>query len=88
MSRPKDEPKFIEFVLQARPAGRVTDVWIVWPKGERDPMKAIGLVEWFTRWRCYSFFPVAETIFERRCLRDIADFLEAETKKRKLEREG
>lgn len=46
----------------------------------------IGYVGWYAPWRCYSFFPGEYTVFERRCLRDIADFCEAQTKERRASR--
>lgn len=36
----------------------------------------LGEIRWFGRWRKYAFFPDADTIFERDCLMDIADFLD------------
>jgi hypothetical protein len=41
---------------------------------------ALGTVKFFPRWRQYSFFPLPETIYERSCLRSIADFCEARTR--------
>lgn len=43
----------------------------------------LGEVKWFGRWRKYSFFPNGETVFEKDCLRDIADFLDRLMKGRK-----
>ena len=40
----------------------------------------LGLVKWFGRWRKYSFFPCADTVFEQDCLRDIAEIIEFLTK--------
>lgn len=42
----------------------------------------LGDVKWFGRWRRYAFFPAPETVFERTCLRDIANFCDAQTKAR------
>lgn len=44
----------------------------------------LGIVGWFGRWRKYSFYPAPNTVFEKDCLRDIADFCETETEKHKL----
>ena len=57
---------------------RKTDVWHVLTK---DGNLYLGAVKWFGRWRGYSFFPYPTAVFEKQCLRDIAEFLEAETKK-------
>ncbi len=40
----------------------------------------LGHVQWFARWRCYAFFPDAETVFEKSCLRDLAKFCEQATR--------
>jgi len=37
-------------------------------------------VKWISHWRCYGFHPEPGTIFEKDCLRYIADFCERETK--------
>lgn len=40
----------------------------------------LGEVRWFSHWRCYAFFPSPACIFEKTCLRDIAEFCESQTK--------
>lgn len=57
----------------------------VWRVRAKDGDFILGTVEWFGRWRQYCFFPVTEveTVFERQCLRDIADFCEQRTRGRK-----
>jgi hypothetical protein len=40
----------------------------------------LGDVRWFGRWRQYSFFPNAELVFEKTCMRTIADFCERQTR--------
>jgi hypothetical protein len=47
----------------------------------KDGEVSLGGISFLGRWRCYCFFPLGGTIFERQCLRDIADFCEQETKK-------
>lgn len=48
----------------------------------------LGEVRWYGPWRKYSFFPNRDLalVFEKDCLRDIADFCESETAKRKVGR--
>lgn len=41
----------------------------------------LGRIGWFGGWRKYSFYPGSDTVFEQDCLRDIADFCQAETRK-------
>lgn len=43
----------------------------------------LGEIRWFARWYQYSFFPAANTVFEKTCLRDIAAFCEDKTKEHK-----
>jgi len=40
----------------------------------------LGEVRWYGPWRCYAFFPAGGTLFEKDCLRDIADFCEQRSK--------
>ena len=47
----------------------------------KDGEVLLGSIHFWGRWRCYAFFPLEGTVFERNCLRDIADFCESETKK-------
>lgn len=54
-----------------------TSVWTVFTKNERV---TLGQIMWFGRWRCYAFFPDQFLVFEKTCLRDIADFCELQTK--------
>lgn len=69
-------PKWIRFVLDVPIPARKTKVWIVATveQGER-----LGTIRWHGPWRCYSFYPEPCTVFERQCLRDIADFCEGAT---------
>jgi hypothetical protein len=43
----------------------------------------LGFIEWGNRWRKYVFEPVECTMFEEDCLRDIATFIQEETKRHK-----
>ena len=58
-----------------------TKVWDVLTADNEENF--LGRIKWFGRWRKYSFFPASYTIFENQCLRDIADFMEEEMRKRK-----
>lgn len=48
-----------------------TRKWWVVNKHDDTPLGNIG---WFSRWRCYAFYPLEKTVFEQVCLRDIATF--------------
>lgn len=66
---------FIEFHDGGRSPSGKTAVYFVNAKQGGQ----LGMVKWFGRWRCYAFFPLGDTVFERVCLRDIAAFCEQET---------
>jgi hypothetical protein len=63
------------------PPNPKTKVWYV-ATATQDSY--LGKIAWFGRWRCYSFFPNQGTIFEKTCLRDIADFCEEQTKAQRI----
>lgn len=43
----------------------------------------LGEIRWYGSWRCYAFFPSANTLFERECMRTIADVCERMTRDHK-----
>ncbi len=43
----------------------------------------LGFIKWYSRWRCYAFFPEEETIFNSECLNDIKEFIDKLMEKRK-----
>ena len=53
-----------------------TFVWWVVNKYDDDHLGWIG---WFARWRKYSFYPKADTVYEEICLREIAEFCQRKT---------
>lgn len=73
------QSKWIEFHF-LRDTGK-TKVWEVITKPDplKHPPTVLGYVKWFGRWRCYSFYPESDMIFEKQCLRDLANFCEERT---------
>lgn len=66
--------------------------WICFEKVQSDGRKTaiyavrtteagedLGEVKFWPRWRKFTFFPLAGTIYEKDCLRDIANFCEEKT---------
>lgn len=51
----------------------------VWALTTINGKTELGLVKWYFQWRCYCFFPEPNTLFDRQCLRDIAEFCEEKT---------
>jgi hypothetical protein len=68
--------KWIEFHQCQVPPGYKTKSWDVCAKAGGH----LGNVRWYAPWRQYAFYPKAETLYERQCLRDLADFCERETR--------
>ena len=73
----------IKFVDEGIPAGAKTHVFRVETivdlvDATVEPI-ILGSVKWFGRWRCYSYFPNDQTVYEEQCLRDIAAFCEEHT---------
>ena len=58
------------------PDGMKTAIWLVLDKAGG----VLGQVKWFGRWRKYSFFPMPDCVFEGTCLREIARFIEDQTR--------
>lgn len=40
----------------------------------------LGCIKWFTTWRQYVFYPVPGAAFDKKCLRELADFCEMKNK--------
>ena len=51
-----------------------------WAVMTKERPTQIGTVSWWGPWRKYVFHAGPQTLFDQDCLRDIADFVEAETK--------
>lgn len=72
---------FFKDVSDSLPSRR-TKVWTVHSKYPDGPSE-LGRIKWFARWRCYGFFPAVLTVYEKLCLRDIAQFCEEKTEEHK-----
>lgn len=63
--------EFIEFeLIEKKPK---TDVYAVNNKTSGD---MLGIIKWYPAWRQYCFFPSEETLYERKCLKDINNFMQ------------
>lgn len=72
-SRMRLETKWLRFQLQPQPPQRKTSRWTVYAV-EGDV--ALGRIEWYGAWRQYVFYPESDCLFNRTCLRDLAQFLD------------
>jgi hypothetical protein len=68
--------KWITFIPWPQPPDAKTKRWAVVAK---EGGHKLGDIRWYGPWRQYTFQPVAHTVFERQCLRDLADFCDNET---------
>ncbi len=75
-SAPQSSSRWIEFLLVGTSTTGKTSVWEV---RTREGAVLLGHVTWFGRWRCYAFSPKPNTVYEQRCLRDLAAFCDART---------
>ena len=80
---PQPEPKYIRFELEGSSDSGKTQIWKVLTK---DSNVLLGHVRWYGPWRCYSFFVSSrdgefDLVFEKTCLRDIANFCENQTQR-------
>ncbi len=43
----------------------------------------LGIIKWYGTWRQYCYFPTVQAVYNESCLRDIGDFINQLTKKRR-----
>ena len=75
----KYETKYMFFSKEGVSTSGKTEIWYVTTV---DGETLLGEIKWFARWRCYSFFPMSETVFSMGCLRDIEKVLSLLKKKK------
>lgn len=71
------EPKYVKFVFARKSPTGKTNIWDVVNK---ENQVLLGEISFWGGWHSYVFSPKVDMIFEKQCLRDIADFCEAQTK--------
>ena len=71
---------YFDFVTRSK-SGKTLEYHVM----TNDGTDCLGSVNWFGRWRCYSFNPWPGTVFEKTCLREIADFCERLTKEHRAQ---
>ena len=73
------ESKFI-YVSKVELPKRKTPIYKLYSMQNKDIF--LGEIKWFGAWRQYCFFPEGDTIFDRKCLTYINNFLEEVNKKK------
>jgi hypothetical protein len=81
-----EKGKYIQFVDAGYSASGKTKIWDVATIEDQEDL--LGEIRWFGSWRCYAFYPYDKTVFEKTCLRDIANFCEKQTLKKREKREA
>jgi hypothetical protein len=71
----------IQIVTVGKSPSSKTMIWDV--LNRYDGGMLLGRIAWFAKWRKYGFYPMPETVFEEVCMRELSDFIVAETKKQK-----
>jgi len=71
--------EYLEFVDVPNHSGKTRKVNVV----SKRHGYSLGLIQWYGRWRQYVFVPGPETVFNRDCLRDIAQYLQEMMDERK-----
>ena len=64
---------WIKFVPRPKHEKRKTVIYAVRTK---DGTVDLGEIRWYAPWRCYSFFPFPNTVFEKTCLRNVTEFID------------
>lgn len=69
--------KYVKFLNAGYSDSGKTHIWEV--STTNNTHDSLGRIRYHGPWRCYAFYPFKETLYEKRCLRDIAQFLEEQT---------
>jgi hypothetical protein len=56
--------------------GAKTNRWSVW---SRHDSSVLGEVRWYVCWRQYVYIPLANKLYDKKCLREVAAFCEQVT---------
>jgi hypothetical protein len=81
-SRSFPQPRWLVFQETGTSPSGKTRVYQV--RSRENPHMMLGEVRWYAQFRCYAFYPSANTIFEPQCLTDITLFIEALMQARKI----
>jgi len=71
--------KWVVFVEDSDPKQKTKKFLVC----NKDNGSYLGVVKWFGSFRQYSFFPESDCVFEKTCMRDIADFMDKLMQERK-----
>lgn len=77
---PTTETSYIVITFFSESPSGKTKVWEV---TTADKQYILGYIKWFGSWRKYAFHPQPNTVFEHKCLTDIAAFCEEQSKQKR-----
>ena len=80
-----EENLWIRFDFHGKSISGKTDIWGV--VADQSNI-TLGTIRWYGPWRCYAFGPYLNALFEKDCLRAIANFCEEQTKMHKEKLHG
>lgn len=66
---------YLRFEFHRNSSSGLTKIWTVMSLGG----VGLGTIQWFAQWRRYVLYPSAGTVWDKGCLREVADFCESET---------
>lgn len=72
--------KFVE-VPNPNPKAK-TKGWRIVTATEKE--EQLGVIYWYSAWRCYVFAPGQHTIFEKDCLAQITSFIDQRTREQRV----
>lgn len=64
--------KYMGIKSMPTPPDRKTKIFSVF---ELKTGYQLGEIKWFPRWRCYSFYPAPNTVFDEECTKQIYSWL-------------
>ena len=80
-SKETNKAEYIHFEQHGTSPTGKTKIWEVLTSDGEDTL--LGHIKFYSPWHQYSFFadsPFTDLVFEKTCLRDIANFCEEQTK--------
>lgn len=70
--------KYMRFkLIEQKPKTKVIAV-----QSKTKPIR-LGVIKWWSTWRCYVFLPDSDTLFNAACLNDIQSYMEELTDEHK-----
>lgn len=77
--------KYLDFCLMPRgDSAKKTDTWEVRNKRTND---LLGEVRWYAPWRKYCFYVHQRSVFDDKCMQEIASFMTRQMAKRRAQKQ-